>query len=204
MASSFVYTACTTVLCSLLSMANVVSAEKTVNQAQAKIVFEKAETDYRLSRFEDALAGYMKAYELYPVAEFLFNIGQCHRNLNNYEQAIFSFNAYVRDADSPKARLRVKKLIASLKQSLAKAKAEEETAQKSKVKEVPDTRNDEKLSLSAPPPAVLPNVDTQESVYSKWWLWTSVLIVSVALGGGIYVASEPTPAEGTLGAVDWQ
>src|SRR4051812_23118772 len=65
--------------------------------AQARAQVEAADTDYKLGRFGDALEKYSKAYELYAAAPLLFNIGQCHRNLKNYERAIFFFQGYLRE-----------------------------------------------------------------------------------------------------------
>ena len=57
----------------------------------------KGQLDYKLARFEDALQDYSRAYELYPAPALLFNLGQCHRNLKNYERAIFFFEGYLRE-----------------------------------------------------------------------------------------------------------
>src|SRR5262249_18432563 len=43
---------------------------------QAKQEVKAADIDYRLGRFSEALAGYTRAYQLYPVPALLFNIGQ--------------------------------------------------------------------------------------------------------------------------------
>ncbi len=66
-------------------------------RAQAKAQVKKGQLDYKLARFEQALEDYSKAYELYPAPALLFNLGQCHRNLKNYERAIFFFEGYLRE-----------------------------------------------------------------------------------------------------------
>jgi len=38
-----------------------------------------------------ALVDYQAAYDAEPLPAFLFNIGQCHKNLAHYEKAIFFF-----------------------------------------------------------------------------------------------------------------
>jgi tetratricopeptide (TPR) repeat protein len=71
---------------------------KPVNaRAQARAQVKKAQLDYKLARFEQALAEYSRAYELYPTPALLFNLGQCHRNLKNHERAIFFFEGYLRE-----------------------------------------------------------------------------------------------------------
>ena len=64
--------------------------------------FEMAETKFNLGRFEEAAVDYQAAYEAEPLPAFLFNIGQCHRNLGNYERAPFYFRRYLElDPRSP-------------------------------------------------------------------------------------------------------
>ena len=171
-------------------------AKDETKTVQAKKLFDLAETDYRLSRFEEALDNYKKAYELYPAADFLFNIGQCHRNLKQYEKAIFSFEAYVRDSKSQKARLRVEKLIEELKKIQANQVVASERA----------PEKDE-----APDPLILIPVGKEENseetgIYSTWWFWTSVIIAGAAVGGGIYLGTQTDPmAEpGSLGGTEWR
>lgn len=64
--------------------------------------FEMAETKFNLGRFEEAAVDYQAAYEAEPLPAFLFNIGQCQRNLGNYERAQFYFRRYLElDPRSP-------------------------------------------------------------------------------------------------------
>jgi tetratricopeptide (TPR) repeat protein len=89
-----------------------------VNQARQQVT--AADIDYRLGRFADALAKYTRAYELYPVPELLFNIAQCHRNLKNYDKAIFFFEGYLRDLPQAPNHDLVIDLIRESKAELAK------------------------------------------------------------------------------------
>src|SRR6266511_1256884 len=66
-----------------------------VAMKRAQTHFKKGEKLFALGRFEDALGEYQQAFEEYPLPEFLFNIGQCHRNLGSYDEAIFSFRKYL-------------------------------------------------------------------------------------------------------------
>ena len=62
----------------------------------AKQHYYKGEKLFALGRFRDALAAYEAAFEVDPLPELLFNIGQCHRNLGDYRSAVFSFRKYLR------------------------------------------------------------------------------------------------------------
>ena len=85
-------------------------------QSAAKHAFEQAEVHYKLGRFAQALSGYSRAYELAPLPGFLFNIGQCHRQLGHHERAVFFFRGYLREKPRAKNQRVVKELI---KKSLA-------------------------------------------------------------------------------------
>ena len=79
-----------------------------------RVLFERAETKFNLGRFEEALVDYQAAYEAEPLPAFLFNIGQCYRNLGNYERAQFFFRRYVQlDPRSPN-RAAAEQLIAEM------------------------------------------------------------------------------------------
>jgi tetratricopeptide (TPR) repeat protein len=123
----------------------------------AKRHFAKAEKLFALGRFDTALVEYEAAFDAKPLPGFLFNIGQCHRNLHDYEAAVFSFRKYLRllpDADN---RDDVEELIRDLE---AKQAAERDRAP---------------LDQPPPPPR------KHQPLYKKWWLWTGV----TAIAGGI-------------------
>ena len=83
-------------------------------RAQAKAAVAQAQIDYKLGRFEAALDGYRRAYELFQVPVLLFDIGQCHRNLGNPEKAKFFFEGYLREETrmDPERRHLTEELIA--------------------------------------------------------------------------------------------
>jgi len=65
-------------ICLALCSTNVQAADK---KTEAKLLFKRAQLAYKLGKFENALGEYSKAYEMLPLPGFLFNIGQCHRQL---------------------------------------------------------------------------------------------------------------------------
>src|SRR5215475_7649338 len=81
--------------------------------------FEHAEKLYALGKFQDALVEYEAAYEAKPLPGFLFNIGQCYRNLGNYRQAVFSFKKYLDEKPDARNRDAVESLIADLEKKSA-------------------------------------------------------------------------------------
>jgi tetratricopeptide (TPR) repeat protein len=98
-------------------------AMPTDNARPGRARFEMAETKFNLGRFEEAAADYQAAYEAEPLPAFLFNIGQCHRNLGNYERAQFYFRRYVElDPRSPN-RADAEQLIAEMDRMMAASRA---------------------------------------------------------------------------------
>ena len=63
-----------------------------------RVLFEQAEAKFNVGRFEEAVVDYQAAYDVEPLPAFLFNIGQCYRNLGNYERAQFFYAYEVRSA----------------------------------------------------------------------------------------------------------
>src|SRR3954453_24118920 len=80
----------------------------------AKRHFERGEKLFALGKFDDALDEYQKAFDAKPIPDFLFNIGQCYRNLGDYDQAIFSFKKFLKLERDASNKEQVEKLIDDL------------------------------------------------------------------------------------------
>jgi tetratricopeptide (TPR) repeat protein len=69
---------------------------------EARALTAQATVEYNLGRFQQALDLYTKAYERLQKPALLFNIGQCHRLLGHYEQALFFYHGFLRERpDAP-------------------------------------------------------------------------------------------------------
>lgn len=87
-----------------------VQADAKGYKVKAKQLFEEAQVHYETGRFQEALEDYSKAYELVQLAGFLFNIGQCHRELKEYDRALYFYERYLREKpDAKNNRARGKK-----------------------------------------------------------------------------------------------
>src|SRR5690242_13216941 len=73
-------------------------------KAQAKAHFEQAETHYRLQEYDQAIVELKEAYRLFPSPLFLYNIGECYRNMKDYSDALTYYENYL--DKSPKAKNR--------------------------------------------------------------------------------------------------
>jgi tetratricopeptide (TPR) repeat protein len=199
------------------------------DKQKAKEHFKLAEQHYKLGRFKDALAEYSKAYELAPLAGFLFNIGQCHRLLGNHERAVFFYEGYLREKPGAKNRKAVLKLIKESRKELDRELAEEKRIEEEKRKAEEARRTAEvlkkerdaererarekerMLALERERLAALAEARRQEeekgpAFYETWWFWTLVgTVVAAAAGGTVYALSssgDTVLPSGNLGTLD--
>ena len=151
--------------------------------------FERGEKLYALTRFSEALDEYQKAFDAKPIPDFLFNIGQCYRNLGDYDSAIFSYRKYLTLAPDAPNRAQVEQLIRDLE---AKRTAS-------------DTQ---RLGLKRPPPATAPPAEPPPAehppdrpIYARWWFWTGIAVIAVAGGVTAYELSSGGPPSTSLGNI---
>jgi tetratricopeptide (TPR) repeat protein len=196
-------------------------------RAQAKAQVRKGQLDYKLARFDEALAAYSRAYELYPAPALLFNLGQCHRNLKNYERAIFFFEGYLREQPriDPDQRALTEDLIAESRTALDRQNAEARAAAAARFAPAPmaslparqPATVPARLELRSPPatragaPMVMavdhsrPAHDTP--VTHRWWFWTAIVGTALAAGAAAYYATgDPrlVAPSGSVGKLDWR
>jgi len=140
--------------------------------------FDRGEKLFALGKFDEALDEYQKAFDAKPIPEFLFNIGQCYRNLGDYDQAIFSYKKYLKlEPDAPNKEA-VQQLIDDLE-----SKKEHAAAKKL-------------VARPHPPPPGKP-------IYGTWWLWAGVSAIAIAGGIGIYEATRSNPPTTDLGNIQF-
>jgi tetratricopeptide (TPR) repeat protein len=132
-------------------------ADEEAARARGRKYFKKADKLFNLSRFDEALEEYQRAYQEFPAPEILFNIGQCHRNLGNYDEAIFSFRKYLK----------------------LKPDADNREATESYISELEAERARQKDDDVEPPELVPPPVPKDEArpFYTRWWFWTGAVVV---------------------------
>src|SRR5262249_46175733 len=87
-------------------------------QKEAQAKYDEAERYYKLGEFEEALSLYRDSYLLSGAPELLFNIGQCHRQLKSYEEALKSYKAYLRDVPDSPVRADAESFIKQMEEKL--------------------------------------------------------------------------------------
>ena len=139
----------------------------------AKRYFANGEKLFALGKFDEALEQYQQAFEAKPLPGFLYNIGQCYRNLGNFDQAIFSFRKYVAlEPDAPN-----KEAVQRLIDDLEERKAREEGQKR----------------IGTPPPVSA----SGKPAYKKWWFWTGLTAVAAAGGTTAYILTREKGAPST-------
>jgi len=147
--------------------------------------FEKAQKFYNLGKFELALTEYEAAYDAKPLADFLFNIAQCYRNLEDYDRAIFSFKKYLKEKPDADDRTQVEKFIDDLEEKR-------------------DAGQGKKFVDKPPPPPPPPPAAKEDPFYKKWWFWTGVAVVGAGAGFGVYEVTKsgaPSTDLGNIGRI---
>lgn len=85
---------------------------------EAKSRYNAGLSHYNLNEFAQALQEFKEAYRLYPDPVFLFNAGQCERQLDHYEEAIAFYRSFLRNQPKAPNRNDVKRKIEEMETAL--------------------------------------------------------------------------------------
>ena len=162
-------------LCFVVAAPAPVRAEDVATRA-SKRHYERGEKLFALGKFDEALDEYQKAFDAKPLPDLLYNIAQCYRNLNDYDQAIFSFKKYLKLLPDAPDKDKVEKQIEELEEKKARGEGE-------------------KLVKKPPPPP------PEKPIYKKWWFWTGIAVGGAAGSIGIYEATKSGPPSTDLGNI---
>lgn len=151
---------------------------------RAKKLFYQGRQLFDLRRFEQALEKYEAAFEAKAIPEFLFNIGQCHRNLDNFDEAIFSFRRFLQLEPETPRREQIEALIAELEKR--KQQAAEDA------RRVPLVPPDDRVAAG-----------TSRPVWKKWWFWTGMAAVAAGTTAVVLTTTGSGLPDTELGNVDF-
>jgi len=177
-------------LCFTVLAARVATADDSALRT-AKRHFERGEKLYALTKFSEALDEYQKAFDAKPIPDFLFNIGQCYRNLGEYDAAIFSYQKYLKLAPDAPNRDKVEQLISELE-----AKKDQSDSQRLGLVK---TRPAEPAPAEPAPPSSERAPD--HPVYKRWWFWTGLAVFAAGGGVATYELTRPRPPSTSLGNI---
>jgi hypothetical protein len=160
--------------------------------AKAKKLYNEGEKLFALGKFSAALTKYEAAFEAKPLPAFLFNIGQCHRNLGDYDSAIFSFRKYLKLQPDAQNRDAVLDYIDELEH-------EKERQSSNDIGLIPPDSD-------GPGPGPTGPIDHPHHgtpIYKKWWFWGGVAVVGAGVVGTAVVLGGGGPPGTDLGNIDF-
>ncbi|HEX3476701.1 MAG TPA: tetratricopeptide repeat protein [Kofleriaceae bacterium] len=149
----------------------------------AKRHFERGQKLYALTKFREALDEYQQAFDARQLPDFLFNIGQCYRNLGDYDSAIFSYKKYLAAEPDAPNRAQVELLIADLQD-----RKDQEDARRFALQPPPPPAP---APAPGPPPAAAITAPSSPPIYTRWWFWTSIGVVAAGAGVATYELTRP-------------
>ncbi len=140
----------------------------------AKQHFYRGQRLFDLRRFKQALRAYEQAYEAKALPAFLFNIGQCHYNLGDFESALFSYRRFLKLSPKTPKRKAVEKLIVQLELELEESRKAARKKNNGGIEPIPKVTRKPKSS---------------KPIYAKWWFWTGLAVVGAASAAVIVSSS---------------
>jgi tetratricopeptide (TPR) repeat protein len=97
-------------------------------KAEAKARFVAGQSHYNLNEFAEALAEFKEAYRLLPDPVFLYNSGQCERQLGHLDEAIRFYRSFLREQPKAPNRQEVLHKIEEIEVALKNKPSEPEKA----------------------------------------------------------------------------
>jgi hypothetical protein len=182
---------CLVLLVGALALAQTKSAKKPdAEEVKARALFKDGQTAYDVGEFKRALDLYTDAYKLKPLPGFLFNIAQCHRQLNDFKLAAFFFGRFIDNSKPEAANVELaRELLADMtrrQDEVDKAAAAAAAEEKPKTDVPLATSVDLKTPMLEPvlPPPPPPPIE-ETPVTKKGWFWGVLGGAAVVVAGGI-------------------
>jgi Tetratricopeptide repeat len=175
---------------------------------KAKTLFEEGLKHYNVGDYKEALQSFKDGYFAKPDPIFLFNMGQCYRQLGDPDGAQRQYRAYLREAPDTPSRPEVERFIAAAE---AQIQARAANAPPTGVIEPPTGRAtpDEALQNQVAPVNLVPTrtevvVSQPLEPKRRRWLWPVVgsvigvvVVVGVAVGVSFAIPNNASVKAGT-------
>ena len=148
---------------------------------RARVHYDKAETLFASGQFAAAVSEYQAAYGAAPLPDFLFNIGQCYRNLGRWDEAIFSFKKYLEHKPDAADRADVEVTIAELERER-------------------DRESAARMGIAGAAPLA---PGKPRPIYRRWWFIAGAVgLVTATTVAAIYLSRDELPVS-DLGPLDF-
>lgn len=179
-------------LVAVLALAGAAHAQSDDAIARARTHFEAGRALYQLGNYTEAAREFAAGYQLVPRPQFLLNLGQCYRKLDDLPQAREMYRRYldkasVNDPERPQAQ----QILGEIERQIA---ARQATASPPPTPAPPPaaapaatmTPASATLVATAPPPA------RKSFIKRNWWIIpVAAVVVGAAVGVGVYYGTRP-------------
>ena len=162
--------------------------------ARARTHFEAGRALYQLGNYNEALREFAAGYQLAPRPQFLLNLGQCYRKLDDLQQAREMYQRYLHDAPaSDPERPQAQQILAEIDRQIA----DREAAAAAAAAPAPPTP-----ATSAPAAATTLAATARPPkkpwIKRNWWIIpVGAVVVGVGVGLGVYFGTRaPDPCSG--------
>lgn len=126
-------------------------AARADERAEARRQFQAGTKHYKAGEYREALEAFRKGYAAKSDPVFLFNTGQCHRQLGEPEGAAREYRAFLRERPDAPNRVEVEGFIAAADEQVA-AKARDAEEKRAKENPAPAPSVAVVEAAPAPPP----------------------------------------------------
>ena len=161
--------------------------------ARARTHFEAGRALYQLGNYNEALREFAAGYQLAPRPQFLLNLGQCYRKLDDLANARAMYERYLKDAPaSDPERPQAQQILAEIDKQIAESKtAPEPPPTVMTPPSLTPAPASSTLTTTAPPPH-------KSWIKRNWWVIpVGAVVVGVAVGVGVYYGTRsPDPCAG--------
>lgn len=186
----------------------VAAAAPDATSAQARAAYDEGITSYNLGHYDEALASFERGYRLKHDPAFLFNIGQCQRQLDRPRDAARSFRAYLRELPGAPNRADVERLITNMDEQAAQQAANQPptgTQPPTTITPPPSPPS----TAAAPSPAAAPvgiTASAPPAPRKRTALWIGLgvgaaVVIGLAVGLGVGLGTGHGAPSTTLGAM---
>jgi tetratricopeptide (TPR) repeat protein len=168
---------------------------------QARAHFEAGRALYRVGNYTDAVREFGAGYALAPQKpQFLLNLGQCYRKLDDLDKAREMYARYLKAAPaSDPERAQAQQILSEIEQQIAARPAGESPPPSApspppRVREQPEP-------VVALVPAATAQPPQRSFIRRNWWIIpVAAVVAGVAIGVGVYYGTRSNVCDGaTLG-----
>lgn len=161
--------------------------------SRARTHYEAGRALYNLGNYSDAAREFLAGYQLAPRREFLINLGQTYRKLEDLPRAHGMYTKYLEEAPADDARRDwVRKQLADVDKRIRDAGGDPNAPPAPAPSPEPSPIPAVAASPAAAAPAATTDAPPKKSFIRRhWWIIPVSAVVAAGIGVGIYFAVRP-------------